>query len=349
MAGGVGSRFWPMSTSKFPKQFHDFLSSGRTLIQQTFDRMKRIAPVENIYVITNEEYRAITIEQLPELSDEQIVGEPYMMNTAACNLYMATKIHQKNPEAVLLISPSDHLILDEEKFVETVLFAMNQADDEKLITLGIEPTRPDTGYGYIQFTKKNCDGLCKVKTFTEKPNLELAETFVASGNFLWNAGIFIWKTSAFLKSFKAHQPEPFEVFEEIASDLNTLKEKELVKKAYSNMPKLSIDYALLEKANNVWVVPSKFGWSDLGTWGSLYENSKKDTNGNAVYADYQQLHNCFNNIITLPTGKAIVMDGLHDYIVVDTPNALLICPKAKEQEIKNYVNQLKVEKGERYI
>lgn len=350
MAGGVGTRLWPMSTSKKPKQYHDVLNVGRTLIQQTYDRLCKIVSKENIYVITNVEFIKITQKQLPELKPYQIIGEPAIMNTVACNLYLAKKLHSLNPHACLIIAPSDHIILNEQKFVENVQLALKISENhDYLITLGIEPTRPDTGYGYIQFVKNDDETIKKVKTFTEKPNLEWAQKFVESKEFLWNAGIFIWTSSTILNTFEKLEPDMFKAFSKMDSYYNTEQEEEFIRKIYPMVSNISIDYAIMENASNVYVIPSNFGWSDLGTWKSLYENSEKKIDNNVFQGKFVQLNHSKNCIVRCEEKKAIVIDGLENYIVVDTPKALLICPINKEQNVKHYVNDLKTNKGGKFI
>lgn len=349
MAGGIGSRFWPMSTAKFPKQFHDALDCGRTLIQLTYDRLLKITSNENIFVITDKNYAELVQEQLPELEPQQIISEPLGMNTAPCALYSALKIYKKDADAQILLCPSDHLILDEDKFVKNVSMILEKDSEEKgLYTLGIEPTRPDTGYGYIQYiTDEN--PIKKVKTFTEKPNKELALQFIQSGDFLWNSGIFIWSAKTILKAFKKHLPEMYSSLYSVYDSLNTEKEVKKIRKVYPTLTRSSIDVGVMEKSKNVYVLPSRFGWSDLGSWTSLYENKKHDKNENAVSKKFIKTYNSSGNIIHTENDKAIVIDSLNDYIVVDTKKALLICPLSKDQEVKNYVNDLKLSKGEKFV
>lgn len=350
MAGGVGSRFWPLSTQKHPKQFQDILGTGRTMIQQTYDRIRQIVPVENIYVITNKEYISLTEEQLPELNIENIVGEPMMKNTAACNIYMAKKIADKNSAANVIVLPADHLILKENIFLKKVELAFNLAEkNDFLITLGIKPTRPDTGYGYIQFVEKKKSEYFKVKTFTEKPDLEIAKTFLESGDFLWNAGIFVWNVKSILSAFDSYLPEMSQNFE--SCEYNSKEEERCIDLIYPKVNKISIDNGILEKAKNVYVIPADLGWSDLGTWTSIYENADKDKQENAVNTKHLVTYNSTGNLIKLKNEhKAVVIDGLENYIVVDTDKALLICPRANDQLIKDYVQDLKsLKKGEKYL
>lgn len=350
MAGGIGSRFWPMSTQKYPKQFQDILGTGRTMIQQTYDRISQIVPKENIFVITNKEYVDLTEQQLPELNSENIVGEPMMKNTAACNLYMAKKIAAKNPEANMIVLPADHLILKETVFLQKVELAFELASqNDYLITLGITPTRPDTGYGYIQFEENKNAEYYKVKTFTEKPNLEIAKTFLESGDFLWNAGIFIWNVKSILLAFEQHLEEMSQQF--LSCEYNSKSEEQCIELIYPKVNKISIDNGILEKAKNVYVIPADLGWSDLGTWTSVYENAQKDENNNALKSKHILSYNSKGNIIRLKNNnKAAIIDGLNNYIIVDTDKALLICPRDNDQLIKDYVQDLKTEKkGEKFL
>lgn len=341
MAGGIGSRFWPLSTQEFPKQFQDILGIGRTMIQQTFDRIARIVPKDNIFVITNKEYTDITKEQLPEIPTQNVIGEPMMKNTAACNIYMAELIHSINPDAKLVVTPADHLILKEERFVEKINLAFNVVERaNKLITLGIKPTRPDTGYGYIQFVEEPNAEVLKVKTFTEKPNIELAKVFLETGDFLWNAGIFVWSTQSILEAFEKHLPEMKLLFDECQYQLD--KTSACIEEIYPKAEKISIDNGILEKAQNVYVIPADLGWSDLGTWNSIYENAARDADQNTTKSKNILTYHTTGSIIRLKNPKKLaIIDGLEDYIVVDTDHALLICPRKNDQKIKNYLIDLK--------
>ena len=354
MAGGIGARFWPMSRTSQPKQFIDILGTGETLIQQTVNRFLKICPVENIYVVTNEIYKEQVKEQLPDLSYEQILCEPARRNTAPCIAYANYKILDKNPDAKIVVAPSDHIILKEDVFVEVINSALEAVtENDWLLTLGITPSRPDTGYGYIQFNEahpyKNDKRIRKVKTFTEKPNLEIAKSFLESGDFLWNSGIFIWSLKSILKAFDNYLPEVNDIFKEGISKYNTSDEIPFIEKAYSVCKNISIDYGIMEKADNVQVLASEFGWSDLGTWGSLYSQMNKDENQNAVIGKNIMLYNSKNNVINMPDNKLAVIQGLEDYIVVENDNILLICKKEDEQNIRQIVNNVKSEKGEKYI
>ncbi len=341
MAGGIGSRFWPMSTEDFPKQFQDILGTGRTMIQQTFDRISQIVPKENIFVITNKRYAELCNEQLPEIPTENIVGEPVMKNTSACNIYMANKISKINPKANMIVLPADHLILKEKTFLEVVKKGFDVASEgDKLITLGIQPTRPDTGYGYIQYVKNENADVEPVKTFTEKPNLEMAKTFLESGDFLWNAGIFIWSVEAIQRAFEKHLPDMNEHFNVCL--FNAQNEHDCIEMIYPKVEAVSIDNGILEKAENVFVIPADLGWSDLGTWTSVYENAEKDDNNNTISSKKVLAYNAKGNVIRLKDkNKTLVVDGLQDYIIVDTEDALLICPKKNDQLIKQYLFDLK--------
>lgn len=350
MAGGIGSRFWPMSTQKFPKQFHDILGTGRTMIQQTFDRISQLIPAENIYVITNQEYVELTQQQLPDVPVNNIVGEPAMKNTSACNLYMAKKIEDVNPDANIIVMPADHLILKERAFLEKVELGFRlTAENDYLVTLGITPTRPDTGYGYIQFIQENNEDYSKVKTFTEKPDLEIAKSFMESGDFLWNAGIFVWSVKSILYAFKKYLPEMANQFN--SCEYNCEAEKECIGLIYPTVSKISIDNGILEKANNVYVIPANLGWSDLGTWTSVYTNADKNDDNNAISSKNVLTYNAKGNVIRIKNqNKAAIIDGLKNYIIVDTEKALLICPRDNDQLIKDYVLDLKnLKKGERFM
>jgi mannose-1-phosphate guanylyltransferase len=351
MAGGIGSRFWPKSRTSYPKQFLDILNTGKTLIQWTFERYKKFIPVENIYVVTSAEYASIVQEQLPEISAENILSEPSRKNTAPCVAYISFKLHQKDPDASLIVAPSDHMVLDADAFEAVALQALDFAEHLKsFVTLGIKPSYPNTGYGYIQFeTAAVADNIYKVKTFTEKPNLELAKTFLASGDFLWNAGIFIWQVKHVLKAFEQYQPEMYELFQAEKDHFNTPGEQAAIERIYPLCSNISIDYAIMEKANNVYVIPSSFGWSDLGTWNSAYDNLEKDYLGNAVAGENAMIIDATKCMISAPQEKLLVLQGLDDFIVVDTPDVLLICKKEKEQEIKEYVAEVKRNKGEQYL
>lgn len=351
MAGGIGSRFWPQSRVGYPKQFLDILNTGTTLIQDTFERFARFIPTENIFIVTSEEYVGIVKDQLPQLNEANIVAEPSRKNTAPCIAYISFKIQQIDPQARLIVAPADHLILDPLGFQHICEKAIDFAQSHSaLVTLGIKPTYPNTGYGYIQHEADSItDQVYKVKTFTEKPNLELAKTFLASGDFLWNAGIFIWKVETILQCFETYQPELFEVFHTDRAKLNTSEEQSAIEQIYPLCTSISIDYAIMEKADNVFVIPSSFGWSDLGTWASAYDNLEKDYLGNAVAGNNIMVVDATKCMISAPHNKLLVLQGLNDFIVVDTADVLLICKKENEQEIKQYVAEVKKNKGEQYL
>ncbi|MAW31074.1 MAG: mannose-1-phosphate guanylyltransferase [Flavobacteriales bacterium] len=345
MAGGIGSRFWPMSREEFPKQFLDILGTGKTLIQQTFHRLKKICPKENILVLTNIKYRDLCLEQLPELHIDNIICEPTMRNTAACIAYASFKIYDLNTKANIIVAPSDHLILQEENFlclVNNCLEVVSKHDI--LLTLGITPSRPETGYGYIQYTSETLqtfDKIFKVKTFTEKPNQELAVNFLNSGDFLWNSGMFIWSVKSIILAFRKHLRDIYEIFEDGKNFFNTNQEKEFIDRVYPGCKNISIDYGIMEKSHNVYVVPSEFGWSDLGTWGALSNHIKLDENGNAIQGNNTVLYHSSDNIVKFPNDKLVVLYGLNGFIVVENEGELLICKRDDEQEIKNIVSQLK--------
>lgn len=354
MAGGVGSRFWPVSRTEYPKQFIDFFGVGKTLIQSTYDRFLRICPPENIFIVTNEIYTGIIKEQLPGISDNQILAEPIMRNTAPCISYGSMKIAQLNPEATIVVAPSDHTITNQDAFVEAIEQSLQAAaQNDVLITLGIKPSRPDTGYGYIQYVDSSLktDGqFHKVKTFTEKPNLDLAKSFLQSGDFLWNAGIFIWSAKAINKAFLKHLPDMHEIFQQGNSMFNTDQEFEFIGNAYQQCTNISIDFGIMEKADNVYVLPAEFGWSDLGTWASIYDIAEHDYVGNAVIpAEKVMMFNSSNCMVNVPKDKLVILQGLHDYIVVEANNTLMICPRSEEQTIKQVVADVKAKFGTKYI
>ncbi|MDG2370215.1 MAG: mannose-1-phosphate guanylyltransferase [Flavobacteriales bacterium] len=344
MAGGIGSRFWPMSKESFPKQFHDVLGVGKSLLQLTVERFKNTCPKENIYIVTNEAYLDLVKEQLPFLEDSQILLEPFRKNTAPCVAYASYKIKSINENAKLIIVPSDHVILNQIEFESTLQIALKEADNQQLITLGIHPSRPDTGYGYIQFEDFSDDkpkSLKRVKTFTEKPPLDLAIKFLESGEFYWNSGMFIWSADSIINAFEKHMPDLHKVFHDALPIFNTNQEASLIKSIYPVCKNISIDNGIMEQASNVLVVLADFGWSDLGTWGSLYENLPKDESKNAVVGEKITLYNSSNNIIRMPKNKLALIEGLEGYIVVENENTLLICKKENEQTIKSYVQDLK--------
>lgn len=351
MAGGIGSRFWPMSRTGYPKQFLDILNTGKTLIQWTFERFASFIPKQNIYVVTSHEYASIVEAQLPEIPVENILGEPSRKNTAPCIAYISFKLLQKDPQASLIVAPADHIILDNTAFHKVCLEALTFVNKHNaFITLGIKPSHPNTGYGYIQYEQYAItDSVYKVKTFTEKPNLELAKTFVASGDFLWNAGIFVWQVNTIITAFEKYLPEMYEVFFAEKEKFNTPDEEKSLNEIYPLCTNISIDFGIMEKADNVYVIPSSFGWSDLGTWNSAYENLGKDISGNAIASDNVISIDATNCMVHAPKEKLLLLQGMDNYIIVDTPDVLMICKKDKEQEIKEYVAEVKRNKGEKFI
>ncbi len=351
MAGGIGSRFWPVSRQDYPKQFLDLLNTGRTLIQATFDRFAQFIPKENIYVVTSLQYKSIVEKQLPEINPKNILSEPSRKNTAPCVAYISYKLHELDPKSNLVCAPADHLIFDNTSFTKVCLEALGFTEkNNALVTLGIKPTSPNTGYGYIQHEQfAVSDNVYKVKTFTEKPDLELAKKFLISGDFLWNAGIFVWRTESIIAAFEKYLPEIHELFDGEKQNLITGQEQAAVEKIYPQCANISIDYGILEKAGNVFVIPSSFGWSDLGTWGSAYDNLQKDYFENAVTGDHVIVFDSSKNMIHAEREKLIVLQGLQDFIVIDTPDVLLVCKKENEQNIKEYVAEVKRNKGEKFL
>ncbi len=353
MAGGIGSRFWPMSRNAFPKQFLDILGVGKTLLQLTYDRFLKVCPKENIFVVTNESYVDLVQKQLPDIDAGQILGEPHRKNTAPCIAYATYKISSLNPNAKIVVAPSDHVILKENDFVSAILKGLDfVSSNDSLLTLGIKPSRPDTGYGYIQFIDNKVqeeNKISKVKTFTEKPNLDMAKFFLQSGEFLWNAGIFLWNAGSIHKAINEHLPEIDTLFSEAAEHFKQEDENDFVRKAYEQCTNISIDFGVMEKAKNVFVLSADFGWSDLGTYGSLYEHIKHDANENAVVGKNVMLYDSKNCFVSVPKEKLVVLQGLDDYIVVESDNVLLICRKQDEQQIRQFVNDVKLTKGERFV
>ena len=350
MAGGIGSRFWPLSRKTKPKQYLDILGTGETLIQQTYRRFKDICPEENIFIVTGAEQRDLVLEQL-DINPDKVLGEPFRRNTAPCLAYGAFRILKENPNAVIAVTPADHLIVQEEKFKGEIIKCFDfAANHDALLTIGITPSRPETGYGYIQANKKkpvkDHEKIVKVKTFTEKPDIELAKKFIQSGDFFWNSGIFIWNVNSVLAAFEKYMPETYSVFDEGRELFGTEQEKTFISKAYAVCKSISIDYGIMEKADNVYVMCTDFGWSDLGTWGSLYEHISHDETGNALVSGEIFSYDNNRNIINVSSGKLAVIQGLSDYIIVDSEDALLIVKKEEEQKIKEYLEDvLKASKG----
>ncbi len=351
MAGGIGSRFWPKSRVGNPKQFLDILNTGKTLIQLTYERFRTIVPEENFYVVTSDDYETLVQEQLPDLVDYQILKEPVRRNTAPCIAYACDKIYQRDPNATVIITPADHLILQEDRFITVIAKCIEfVSHNDLLVTIGLKPTKPSTGYGYIQYVDEPTHGeFFKVKTFTEKPSLDIARTFLKSGDFLWNSGMFVWKAKTIMEAIRKYLPEIGDAFKEGATYYNTAAEENFIRNAYSQCTNISIDYGVMEKANNVYTIPAQFGWSDVGSWGSLYEAYEHDYLGNAVAGKNVKIYDSANNMIMVPENKLVVLQGLRDFCVIDTGDVLLICEKAQEQEIKQITVDLKVADLDEYL
>jgi len=353
MAGGIGSRFWPMSRTAHPKQFIDILGTGKTLLQQTYGRFSKLCPPQNIFVVTHRSYKELVLQQLSGISENNILLEPSRKNTAPCVAYAAYKIRSINPEALITVAPSDHLILKEETFVKAIKSCYAKAKStDCLLTMGIKPTRPDTGYGYIQFVKSDGEEkderIKKVKTFTEKPDLEMAKFFLKSGDFLWNAGIFIFSVKSVINAFEKYTSDMAAGFAEGEGKYGTKEEEGFIEKVYINCKNISIDYAIMEKANNVYVRSSAIGWSDLGTWGSLYTHIPHTSDGNAIVGKHVMMYDSDNCLVNVPKEKLVVIQGLKDYIIVESDDILLICKKEDEQQIRNFVNDVRIKKGEKF-
>lgn len=343
MAGGVGSRFWPLSTTERPKQFLDVLGIGKSLLRLTFERLQKFIPAEHIYILTNTAYQDLVLEQLPELTAAQVLCEPERKNTAPCIAYAAAKINALDPDATLLVSPADHLIINEMRFEQIIETAWQTAQAGQLVTLGIEPTRPDTGYGYIEFekTENTTKGsACPVLQFREKPNLATAEAFLSAGNFFWNAGIFVWKAAVVLEALKAHQTDIYEIFSTEPAVYGTDQEVDFLKKAFAACPDISIDFAIMEKAQNVSMVLADFDWSDLGTWGSLTTHLHKDAQQNSIIGQNVHAFDTNNCLVNVPAHKTVLLDGLQDYIVVDSDDKLMVLRLSNEQKLKEYLKSM---------
>jgi mannose-1-phosphate guanylyltransferase len=351
MAGGVGSRFWPLSRKKLPKQFLDILNTGSTLFQDTYNRMRRICAPENIFIVTNEIYRDIVKSQVNEITDDQILGEPHLRNTAPCVTYGAFKISKRNPNAVISVVPSDHIIMDDDQFEKAMRHGFEFcAKHPYLLTLGITPTRADTGYGYIQLDEeKEISGVYKVKTFTEKPSIDLAEHFLKSGEFLWNSGMFVWQAKVIIEEIENHLPEMHEQFKKSVKYFYTPDEKEQIQKVYELCTSISIDYGIMEKAQNVYVLPVSFRWSDVGTWNAIYEFSQKDENQNVLKGDMILTRHTKNCIVHVPNKKLVVLNGVQNLIVVEDNDILMIADKGQEQEVRQVVNEIKIKHGDKFI
>ncbi|MDD6890087.1 MAG: mannose-1-phosphate guanylyltransferase [Bacteroidales bacterium] len=351
MCGGIGSRFWPYSRTDHPKQFIDFLGTGRTLLQMSYDRVLPLVDPEHIIIVTNAQYASLVKEQLPDIKDQHILLEPARRNTAPCIAWAAWHISALDPEASMIVTPSDHLITREAEFEAAIKAGFEFVEsNDALLTLGINPTRPETGYGYIQIGEPVKDNILKVKTFTEKPNLELAKVFIDTGEFFWNSGIFLWSARSIKQAMLSHAPDIANLFERGADSFNTPAEKEWVDRNFPGCMGISIDFAVMEKASNVYVQTVNFGWSDLGAWSALYDNSPKNRDANVTQQCAVLAYNSTGNIFAVKnSGKLIVVDGLKDYIVADSGDVLLICPKAEEQRIKNMVNDAKIAFGDKYL
>ncbi len=350
MGGGIGSRFWPSSRESMPKQFLDFFGTGKSLLQQTFDRFKQLIPVENIYIATNEVYAHLVKQQLPEITDKQILLEPTRRNTAPCIAYATYRIYSVNPNANIVVTPSDHLILQENNFLNNIQTGLDFVRQNKaLLTIGIKPSRPETGYGYIQSEEESGDKIQKVKAFTEKPNYELAKIFFESGEFYWNSGIFIWNVKSIMEAFHKYLPDITTRFDNGIDQFNTESEQEFINDQYPQCQNISIDYGIMEKADNVYFITATFVWSDLGTWGALYEISEKDDNGNASLKCKSIFYESNDNMVTLSNGKLAVIQGINDCIIAESDNVLLICKKSEEQRIKNFVTDAGMKFGREFV
>jgi len=348
MSGGIGSRFWPASRTSYPKQFLDFFGTGKSLLQQTYDRFLQLIPKENILIVTNARYKDLTMAQLPDIDEKQILLEPQRRNTAPCIAFAANRILACNPDANIIVAPSDHLILKEAEFLSTIKMGLDFVENnDVLLTIGIKPNRPETGYGYIQIGENKEGNISKVKTFTEKPNLELAKVFLDSGEFYWNSGIFMWNVKTILSAFDELLPEIASRFNSGQKYFNTSKESEFINKIFPACPNISIDYGILEKAGNVFVLTADFGWSDLGTWGSLHDLSQKDEENNATLKCEALLYESSDNLISVPD-KLVVLHKMNGYIVAESGNVLMICKKEDEQEIRQFVIDANLKKGEEY-
>jgi len=350
MAGGVGSRFWPGSREARPKQFLDMLGIGKSLLRLTFERFLPICPASNIFIVTNAAYKNLILEQIPELTDNQILCEPSRNNTGPCVAYTAFKLAALDPNANFIIAPSDHIVLKENAFLEKIQLALDfAAANDALVTLGIQPSRPDTGYGYIQMENEATPGIFKVKRFTEKPDFDTAKQFIASGEYLWNAGIFIWNVRTILAAYKNLSPDIFSILQQGSGLWNTSGEQDFIDKNYPTTPNISVDFAIMEKAQNVFTVPAEFGWSDLGTWASLHAECAKDERGNLLQSDHILALDVANCLVRTPAGKLVVLKDLNDYIIVDEEDVLLVYPKSKEQEIKQVTALVKEQFGGKYL
>ena len=348
MAGGIGSRFWPASRRHLPKQFLDILGTGKSFIRHTFERFAPIIPAENFLVVTNAAYRQLVLEQIPELRPEQVLCEPVGRNTAPCIAYAAFRLKALQPDSTMVVAPSDHFIFDEEEFRRNITSCMEFAEThDALVTIGIRPSRPDTGYGYIQTA--SAEEISPVASFREKPDLKTAMSYLAAGNYLWNAGIFVWSTRSILSALERHLPEVYGLFDGQADKFATPEEQTSVEEIFAHCPSISIDYGVLERADNVFVRSSDFGWNDVGTWGSVYQHSRKDRYANAVPEEGCYLYDTRSSIVSLPKDKIAVISGLKEYIVVDTDDVLMVCPRSEEQNIKKFIDEVKFHNGDKHI
>lgn len=348
MAGGVGTRFWPMSRKNMPKQFLDILGTGKSFIRSTYERFLPLVEPENFLVVTNRAYRDLVLEHIPELNPEQILCEPIGRNTAPAIAYAAHTLHKRCADAKMIVTPSDHLILNEADFQVAIKECLDfVSGHDALMTVGIEPSRPDTGYGYLQ--KSDAQTISRVKCFTEKPALEIAQAFVDCGEFVWNSGLFVWSLESIMRAFERYLPEHHALFSAAAADLGTEREVATIEQVYTDSKSISIDYGIMEKADNVYVRCSDFGWSDVGTWGSVYQLSQKDRHENMCTHDGCYTYDTHKSIVSVPDGKVAVIKGLNEYIVVDTEDVLLVCPRSDEQSIKKYIDDVRFDKGEKYV
>lgn len=350
MAGGIGTRFWPLSTHKKPKQFIDILGTGKTFIQMTYDRFRSICPPENFLVVTGADYLELVLEQLPELEEHQILLEPYRRNTAPCIAYANQRIEAENPDAKIIVTPADHLILKEKEFERVINNGLDFVEKHnRLLTIGLQPVRPETGYGYIQKGKEIYSEVNEVKTFTEKPDLEIAKIFYKSGEFLWNSGMFIWTLKDIQDAYKKYLPELFDLFEKGKGKYKTNAEQDFINNMYSDCQNISVDYGIMEKVTNACVHSADFGWSDLGTWNSLYAHTPKDENGNGVIGEHVKIYDSKDCIVSIPNGNIGIIQGLDNYIVVQKENRILVCKRDDEQQIRQFVNDLMLESKNKFI
>ena len=347
MAGGTGIRFWPYSRQAKPKQFLDILRTGKSLLQMTSDRFGSLVEMKNQKIVSNRQYSKLLKKQFPNFSKNQFLLEPKKKNTAPCIAYAAYQIRESDPDGIMIVSPADHAIFQEDNFIDTIKLAVKTANEEKLVTIGIKPNRPETGYGYIQYIESDNEAK-KVKTFIEKPELEMTEKFLDSGDFVWNAGIFVWSVKTIIRAFEKHQPELAEIFEEGKKFLNTRKERKFIEKAYSQCHSISVDYAIMEKSDNVHMVLGEFDWSDLGSWGSVHDLVDKDGRGNVVDGEVI-LYNSSNNFVKVPEGKLAILEDMDDYLVADFNDVLVICRKDNSGKFREYVKDVKKTHGENLL